>query len=101
MCRKINVDLKFLSHWLLANKISLNTQKTELIFFKKPLKVLPNQNKIKMNGVRLIPCSYIKYLGIYIDENLTWTHHLNQLNTKLIRGNSMLAIARIMSLKTF
>ena len=33
--RKINNDLKCLTHWLLANKISLNVTKTELIIFAK------------------------------------------------------------------
>jgi hypothetical protein len=30
----LNQDLKSLNHWLLANKISLNSTKTELIFFR-------------------------------------------------------------------
>ena len=32
----LNYDLKCLYNWLLANKISLNATKTELIFFRKP-----------------------------------------------------------------
>ena len=32
--RNLNKDLKSLNHWLLANKISLNSTKTELIFFR-------------------------------------------------------------------
>ena len=94
MCRKINTDLKSLSNWLLANKISLNVQKTELIFFKKPCRELPMVNKIKMNGVKITPSPYIKYLGVYIDANLNWKKHTEQLNTKLNRANGMLALAR-------
>ena len=36
--QKINRDLKGLYKWLLANKISLNVAKTELIIFRKPNK---------------------------------------------------------------
>ena len=36
--------------WLLANKISLNATKTELILFKKPLQNIPFNLKIKING---------------------------------------------------
>ena len=32
--RNLNKDLKSLNHWQLANKISLNSTKTELIFFR-------------------------------------------------------------------
>ena len=30
--RKLDIDLKSLNHWLLANKISLNAAKTELLY---------------------------------------------------------------------
>ena len=38
----VNADLKILYHWLLANKISLNCDKTEIIFFRKPGESAPN-----------------------------------------------------------
>ena len=49
----MNYDLKGLCNWLLANKISLNTSKTELIFFKKMLQKIPENIKIKINGKKL------------------------------------------------
>ena len=36
----INLDLKNLCKWLRANKISLNTSKTELLVFKHPNKII-------------------------------------------------------------
>ena len=36
--RKINADLKSLSVWLIANKISLNADKTEFVLFRHKLK---------------------------------------------------------------
>ena len=39
--KKLNIDLKCLVNWLLANKISLNATKTELIFFRKPGEKVP------------------------------------------------------------
>ena len=47
---QLNYDLKCCCLWLLANKISLNTSKTELIIFKKPLQNIPMDIKIKING---------------------------------------------------
>ena len=32
----------------------------------------------------------VKYLGIKIDENLNWKHHINEVSTKLIRANAIL-----------
>ena len=95
IANKMNKDLKCLNGWLLANKISLNTTKTELIFFKKPMSPPPPPSiKIKLNGFKLKPSNCIKYLGIIIDENLKGLSHCKQLQPKLIRANGMLAKTR-------
>ena len=60
--KNLNKDLKNLCSWLLANKISLNCTKTEIIHFHKPNNIIPNHIKIKLNGKRLIPTDNIKYL---------------------------------------
>ena len=71
--KEVNIDLKLLYKWLLANKISLNCAKTELIFFTKPgSKALKHFNfNIKLNGHKIRPSSSIKYLGIYLDRHLS------------------------------
>ena len=95
MQKQVNIDLKLLYHWLLANKISLNCSKTELIFFNKPGDRSPSFNyKIKMNGHKLIPSDFIKYLGIYLDSHLIGKNQCNILLTKLKRANGMLSKAR-------
>ena len=74
--KQVNIDLKNLCLWLLANKISLNKTKTELIFFKKPNTGIPFNN-IKINGMKLLPSKSVKYLGIYLDEHLNGSAHVN------------------------
>ena len=44
----INCDMKQLNNWLCANKISLNVEKTKLVIFKSPRKVLSDEIKIKL-----------------------------------------------------
>ena len=68
--KHINIDLKLLVSWLLANKISLNKTKTELIIFRKPRQNVPENICIKLNGHKISPSSTIKYLGILLDETL-------------------------------
>ena len=89
----LNLDLKSLNNWLMANKISLNPSKTELIVFRKKNVPMPNL-KIKLNGVKLIPKHEIKYLGLTIDEHLTFKSHINIMNSKLKRANNLLALSR-------
>ena len=76
--------MKELSNWLNANKTSLNVKKTETIIFKSRRKKY--EGVIKLNRQRLHSSNNTKYLGIKIDENLNWKHHINEVSTKLIRA---------------
>ena len=90
---KLNRDLKGLYKWLLANKISLNATKTELVIFRKPSTTKPQIN-LKINGTRIHPSTNIKYLGVYLDEYLNGEAHCNQLQKKLNRAKGMIAKSR-------
>ena len=90
----INKDLKFLCNWLQANFISLNTKKTELVIFHHPSKTLKYNLKIKLNGKKLYPSDYVRYLGILIDSHLNFKYHMDSLCNKLARAIGMLSKIR-------
>ena len=93
--KQINYDLKCLYKWLLANKISLNCSKTELIFFHQPGYPIKNfKFNIKINGHKIIPTDHIKYLGVYLDSTLSGNYHCEILTNKLKRANGMLSKVR-------
>ena len=50
--------------------------------------------KIKIDGKKIQPSRYVKYLGILIDSHLNWNYHIDQLSTKLSRAVGMLAKIR-------
>ena len=66
--KQINLDLKSLHQWLLSNKISLNKDKTELIYFHKAGSNIIIDISVKLNGKKLLHSKKIKYLGVYLDE---------------------------------
>ena len=93
--KQLNIDLTLLYKWLLANKISLNCTKMELIFFHRPGHPITDYSfNIKINGHKIIPSKYIKYLGIYLDSTLSEKHHCELLSVKLKRANGMLSKIR-------
>ena len=95
LSKRINIDLKCLTNWLNANKISLNSNKTELLVFKpKRSKNSSYDIKIKINGQRLHPSNVVKYLGVYIDKDLNWNYHVNFVCDKLKRANGALCKLR-------
>ena len=44
----VNADIKHLSNWLNANKISLNVKKTEMVIFKSKQNKFEGDLKIKL-----------------------------------------------------
>ena len=80
--------MKNLTDWLNANKISLNVQKTELATFKHQRKKL--DCAVKINRKRLYPTGSVKYLGVGIDKNLNWKHHVSDIAIKLNRADALL-----------
>ena len=63
---------------------------TELVIFKSKQKKLEGDLKINLCGKRLYPTEIFKYLGVKMDTNLTWQHHVNDLSIKLNRANALL-----------
>ena len=61
-----------------------------MIIFKPKQKKLEGDLKIKLCGKILYPTKNVKYLGVKIDANLTWQHHVNDLSIKLNRANALL-----------
>ena len=84
----------FRIQWLHANKISLNVAKTEVIIFRKKKKQLDFDLNLKICWKKLQASSYVKYLGIYLDQYLDWSPHVNHLSHKLVKANAMLCKLR-------
>ena len=91
----VNTELKQVTKWLRLNKLSLNSGKTELIFFHSKQHPLNYDSiSIKFCGKKLSPVDHIKYLGMYIDKYLNWNFHIQHLSKKLSRANGILSKLR-------
>ena len=94
MKKYLNFDLRNLTKWLKANKISLNASKTEVIIFRHPNKKINYNLKLKLDGKPLITSQFVKYLGLYIDSHLKWNLQIDTLASKLTRAVGMLSKIR-------
>ena len=72
----IQNDLIKINNWMYNNDMSFNATKTKYILFKK--------DKIyhSINGTEIQQTPQAKYLGLIIDENLSWKPHLQYLLRK-------------------
>ena len=60
--KTINFDLSNLVHWLKANKISLNVNKTELVIFRSPKNKFTKIYIFDLVGKKIEPEHRTKYL---------------------------------------
>ena len=80
----MNCELPNLSNWFNDNLLSLNPNKSNYIIFIGPRKKLPDDpNKtIILNNIAIKRVSNVKFLGVIIDEHLTWKSHINLVKNK-------------------
>ena len=90
----INSELKLVTDWLRANKLSLNKSTTKLILFRPINKLNLTLSNIWLNEHLLTLAQSVKYLGIEIDETLSWSNQTDVLAKKLSRTNGILSKLR-------
>ena len=61
-----------------------------MVIFKSKQKKFKGDVKTKLCGTRLYPKEGGKYVGVKIDTNLIWQHHVNDLSIKLNRADAHL-----------
>lgn len=91
-----NIVWQECKEWARINKLEYNISKTEMMFisYKKGHSITRNP-RIKMNNINIELKNKIKYLGIYIDKNITWLDHLKIKRAKILNfGLKFLAIGR-------
>ena len=90
LSKRINKDLSNLSNWLKTNKLSLNIKKTKLVLFRPKKLKLDHSFKFKIDGKRLILIHSVKYLGVLLDEHMSWNEQIEQIKLKLNRSIGIL-----------
>ena len=92
--KHINRDLKLVVQWIRANKLSLNTSKTELVIFKPKNEIITKHFNFRISGQKIKPSSQVKYLGIILHDDLHWNSHLTKLRKQLSRSIGLLSKVR-------
>ena len=93
--RKINDELLLLEIRLSANKLSANLVKTgcTILATSPKLKALDFNPLIKLNGNSIKRFFNTDYLGLIIDENLSWNKYIDSLKLKI--SSALIAIKQV------
>ena len=89
----LNSELEKVSCWLAANKLSLNVKKSNFLHFHHG-NSKKNKLEIKINGTKVEEKENTKYLGTFIDNNLTWKTQIQHIKSRLARGIGLISRIR-------
>ncbi len=86
LCNELTCELKKLYTWFNVNKLSLNISKTKFMVFSN--KTVNADIKICINEIESVV--HTKFLGILIDNRVTWKPHIAYLKGKLSKSLAVL-----------
>ena len=83
-------DLNIMIDWFNANKLSLNLQKTVAMQFWSN-----NTNlNLHVNNTEILIVESTKFLGVQIDNQLTWHNHVNHVINKLHSNRRLMSLGK-------
>ena len=79
----LHLELSMVCEWLKVNRLTLNVKKTKYMVFGSRTKLVhkPDLN-ITINGKNLERVEVMKYLGVFLDEHLTFSTHIAEICQK-------------------
>jgi len=87
-------EISTLYDWLCANKLSLNSDKSDALLFRPINKKSQIKLKVKFKHKRIHVSGWTKYLGVILDSKLSWRRQITELSKKLARANGLLSKIR-------
>ena len=75
----MNRELCHVKKWFEANKLALNIEKTNFVVFHSPSKKLTEPIILKFGRKKITHANHVKFLGVLLDETLSWRSHLIEL----------------------
>ena len=74
--------------------LRVNTKKTEIVLFRSQKTIIKKNMNFWISGEKLNIVKETKYLGMIMDEHLTFKIHMGTMKLKLIKANGLLAKLR-------
>jgi len=77
-------DLSMLDDWFQTNSLEINVDKTSFIILTKPSQFNSVYLNLDFKNLAVKRVSSAKYLGLLLDEHLTWSAHIKYVNSKIM-----------------
>ena len=87
---KVNKEFIKIDRWLKINKLSQNISKScYMLINNQPNKSCESNLQFSLNSFSLTRQQTVKYLGVFIDDNLKWCTHIHNLSLQLSRNSGL------------
>ena len=98
----MNLELEKIMIWLYANKLSLNVNKTHYLVFRSSGMAKPVFDiQLQINDQHIKEDIKTKFLGVFLDNKLTWAYHIQYIKNKIAKGIGVICRARrLLNIKT-
>ena len=90
----VNDNLKTVYDWINANRLTLNIDKTKYIVFHRKKRFDRNICNVKLGNVVLERKENIKFLGVIVDDRLSWRLHMEYVASKINKQCGILYLTR-------
>ena len=95
--KTVNDELIKINEWFSANKLSLNVEKTKFSLFHKLGKkysIPSHLPTLKINNHDIERVNTMKFLGVLLDDNLSWKEHIKYLENKIAKNIGLMYRAK-------
>ena len=80
---KVNRGLEALGRWFRCNRLTLNLKKTEFIYFGGSRGQDLGNLRLTVGGEVIKRVGGARFLGVWVDEGLRWTAHIEKVRSKM------------------
>ena len=79
----VSENLKKVQKWCNANKLTINSQKTNYMIIKSKNKAVGKIGSVNISGTEISEVSVASFVGIDIDCHLSWKEHIQRINKSI------------------
>lgn len=94
----LNDEVKFLLDWSNKNDLFIHPKRTEFVNFGTSMKLYQfdsvNLSEVNLGGQVINRVPFYEYLGIYLDQSLSFGEHVSELNNKISSQLGLLSWVR-------
>ena len=90
----MNTEITKVIEWLRINKLPLNLKKTHFMVFRKSRRKIELKEDVIIDNVKIDFVTQTKFLGVILDQHLTFESHVQNTKGKIARGIGILYKAK-------